>query len=221
MPVATICRKEANIMLDQLLRPLVEHPKRVWIVTTLTLLVGLVFTWPAVDSYLAASQQRASLLDDLQEGEAIAGRLNLYRQQMAKKSAELAALEQKVLSDDELEAFRSQLVEAVKGAGCKLRRVRISDPTSRVWYDQDDPLDSRARSEKDKKSPFKLQQRQLGLLVTGPLDKVFDLLARLGEQDRLIHSGNFVLRKSTEDPAHIELDLDLVLFNLVPAGKPQ
>jgi hypothetical protein len=181
----------------------------------------MVFTWPAVDFYLAAAQQRAQLLEDLQEGEEIAGKLQLYQSQVEKKNAQLSELEKRVLSADDLEAFREQLVEWVKSAGCKLRRVKLSDPNLRTWYDQDDPFDSRARTEKDKKSPYKLLQQQVGIQVTGPMDKIFEFLAKLSEQDRLIHTGNFVLRKSTEDNSLVEMDLDLILIDLIQESKPQ
>jgi Tfp pilus assembly protein PilO len=208
-------------MVDQILRQVLTHPKRVWIVITISLLVAMVFTWPAVDFYLAAAQQRAQLLDDLQEGEEIAGKLQLYQTQVEKKNAQLSELEKRVLSTEELDRFREQLVEGVKSAGCKLRRIKLSDPNLRTWYDQDDPFDSRARTEKDKKSPYKLQSLQLGVQVTGPMEKIFEFLAKLSEQDRLIHTGNFVLRKSTEDNNLVEMDLDLILFDLIQGEKPQ
>jgi hypothetical protein len=51
--------------------------------------------------------------------------------------------------------------------------------------------------------------------VTGPMDRVSDFLARLGEQDLLLHTGNLLLRRNPEQPQDVEMDLDLILFDLV------
>jgi hypothetical protein len=90
----------------------------------------------------------------------------------------------------------------------------------RPWYDDDHPLEIRSRTDKDIKTPFKLRQQSLNLLVTGPIDRVSDFLARLSEQDLLLHTGNLQLRRNTEDPRVVEMDLDLILFDLVQ-GEPQ
>ena len=39
------------MLLDSILRQLVEHPKRGWIVITATFVIGVVFTWPAADNF--------------------------------------------------------------------------------------------------------------------------------------------------------------------------
>ena len=208
-------------MVEQILRPLVEHPKRVWIVTILTCVIAVIFTWPTVDFYFAEAEERTRLLGELENGIELSQKLKLYEQQLDKKTVSLNVLEKKILSTKELEAFRNQLVDWVKSSGCKLRRIKIADPKIRLWYDEDDPFDSRARSDKEKKSPFRLQQTQLSVLVTGPMEKIVDFLGRVGEQDRTMHTGNFQLRKSTEDVSLVEMDLDLVLYDLLPAEKTQ
>ena len=206
-------------MIDQILRPVLEHPKRGWIVTIITFLIAVVFTWPAVDFYFAAAEKRVSLEGELQQSAEIAGKLDLYKKQTEKKNAVLQTLEKRILSTKELEQFREQLVEWVKASGCKLRRIKLAEPKSRTWYEEDDPFDSRTRSDKDKKSPFKLQSQQLSVLITGPLEKVVEFLSQLSEQERMMHTGNFQLRKSTEDNSLVEMDLDLILFDLLPGDK--
>jgi len=203
------------MMIDAILRPLVEHPKRGWIVITATFVIGVVFTWPAVDYYFAAADHRAQLTQELKEGAVTSGRLELYQKQLQRQTEKLRILEARALSSEQVEQFRDQVTEWVKESGCQLRRVRLGDVQLRPWYDEDHPLEQRARSEKDKKSPFRLRQQQLNLLVTGPMERVSDFLARLSEQDKLLHTGNLYLRRSTEDPRVVEMDLDLILFDLV------
>ncbi len=203
-------------MVETLLRRALAHPKRVWIVIFVTLGIGLLFTWPAVDSYSAAKELRAKLESELQEGEALAGKVELYQKQAEKKQAQLRELEAKALSPVQTEELRNQLVVMVKDSHCKLRRVRLGEASLRQWYDEDSPLESRQRPDTDKKSPFRLKTQPLNLAVTGNLTDVSDFLARLSQEERLIHTGEFKLRRSTEDKNLVELEMDLLLFDLVP-----
>ena len=202
-------------MVEPLLRRVLAHPKRVWIVIFLTLGIGLVFTWPAVDSYSAAKDRRAKLESELQEGEALVAKVDLYQRQAEKKQAQLQELEAKTLSPAEIEKLRSQLVVMVKESHCMVRRVRLGDSSLRQWYDEDSPLELRVRQESERKSAFRLKTQPLNLAITGNLNDVSDFLARLSQQDRLIHTGGFQLRKSTEDKNLMDLEIDLLFFDLV------
>ena len=203
------------MILDGILRPIVEHPKRGWIVITATFVIGVVFTWPAVDYYFAAAANHRQLIAEVEEGAATANRLVLYQNQLQKQTEKLRSLQERAISGDKVESFRGQVTEWVKASDCKLRRIKLSEPQLRPWYEDDHPLENRARTEKDTKTPFKLRQQSLNLLVTGPMDRVSDFLARLGEQELLLHTGNLLLRRNPEDPQLVELDLDLMLFDLV------
>ena len=202
-------------MIDTILRTFVEHPKRRWIVITTTFVIGVVFTWPAVDYYFAAVANHRQLLAEVDEGATTASRLDLYQKQLEKQTEKLRTLEAKALSPEGVERFRSQATEWVKESGCQLRRVKLGEVQLRPWYDDDHPLETQVRTEKDKKSPFKLRQQSLNLLVTGPVDKVSEFLARLSEKELLLHTGNLQLRRNSENPSLVEMDLDLVLFDLV------
>lgn len=203
-------------MVETFIRRVLAHPKRVWIVIALTLGIGLLFTWPAVDSYSAAKDHRTKLEGELQEGEALAGKVELYQKQAEKKQALLRELEAKALPPVEVDALRNQLVAMVKDSHCKLRRVRLGDASLRQWYDDDNPLEARTRPDSDKKSQFRLKTQPLHLAVTGNLTDVSDFLARLSQEERLIHTGRFQLRRSTEDKNLVELEIDLLLFDLAP-----
>jgi len=207
-------------MIDTILRPVVEHPKRGWIVITATFVIGVVFTWPAVDYYLAAAANRQKLLAEVEEGAATANRLGLYQKQLERQTEKLRTLEDRAMSPEKVEDFRNQVTEWAKESGCQLRRVKLAEVQIRPWYDDDHPLDVKPRTDKDTKTPFKLRQQSLNLLVTGPMERVSEFLARLSEQDLLLHTGNLQLRRNTEDPHVVEMDLDLILFDLVQ-GEPQ
>ncbi len=203
-------------MVESLLRSVLTHPKRVWIVISLTLGIGLLFSWPAVDSYSAAKEHRAKLESELQEGEALVGKVDLYQKQAEKKKAQLKLLEAKTLSPAQIEKLRSQLVVMVKESHCMVRRVRLGDSSLRQWYDEDSPLESRMRLDSEKKSEFRLRTQLLNLAITGNLTDVSEFLTKLSQQDRLIHTGGFQLRKSAEDKNLMDLEIDLLFFDLVP-----
>lgn len=209
-------------MIETALRGVVEHPKRGLIVITVTFVIGVVFGWPAVDDYFAAAENHRNLVAEVEEGAVTASRLGLYQKQLEKQTEKLRLLEARALSPDNLEEFRNEVTAWVKESGCQLRRVKLADPQLRQWYENDDPLETRPRSEKDAKTPFRLRQQPLSLLVTGEMEPVSQFLARLGKQDKLLHTGSLHLRRSTEVAGMVELDLELVLFDLVQgetAGK--
>jgi hypothetical protein len=208
------------MLFEGILRPVVEHPKRGWIVIIVTFVIGVVFTWPSVDYYLAAAAKHRKSVAEVEEGAGTANRLTLYQEQLELKSAKLQTLEVRSLSAEHVERFRSQVTEWVKESGCQLRRVKLAEAQFRPWYDDDQPLEAKTHSEKDTKTPFKLRQQNLNLLVTGPMNKVSTFLARLGEQDLLVHTSSLQLRRSSEAPQEVEMDLDLILFDLVQ-GEPQ
>ncbi len=209
-------------MIESALRHVVEHPKRGVIVITVTFVIGVVFGWPAVDDYFAAAENHRNLVAEVEEGAVTANRLTLYQKQLEKQTEKLRLLEARALSPENVEDFRNQVTGWVKESGCQLRRVKLADPHLRPWYENDHPLESRSKSEKDVKTPFRLRQQPLSLLVTGPMERVGEFLARLGEQDKLLHTGSLHLRRSTEEAGIVELDLELILFDLVQgdsAGK--
>jgi hypothetical protein len=210
-----------KMAIEGILRPVVEHPKRGWNVITATFVIGVVFTWPAVEYYFAAAANHRQLIAEVEEGAVTANRLGLYQNQLEKQTEKLRTLEDRALSPEKIERLRNQVTEWVKGSGCQLRRIKLAEAQLRPWFEDDHPLETRVRTEKDNKTPFKLRQQSLNLLITGAMDKVSEFLARLSEQDLLLHTGNLQLRRNTEDPNVVELDLDLILFDLVQGETPQ
>src|SRR3954467_2455449 len=112
---------------EGILRPIVEHPKRGWIVITATFVIGVVFTWPAVDYYFAAAANHRQLVAEVETGIATASRLGLYQNQLEKQTEKLGSLEARTLSPDKIERFRNQVTEWVKESGCQLRRVKLAE----------------------------------------------------------------------------------------------
>lgn len=209
-----------KMTMEMILRPFVEHPKRRWIVTIGTFLIAIAFVWPAVDYYFAAAEQRGKVANDLLEASELASKLGAYAKQLEKKTLELEAVAHRSLTADNVEQFRDGLVEHVKQSGCTLRRVKLAEPVARTWYENDNPLETKSRTDQESKTPFKLRQQQLSLQVSGGVDKVSEFLARLGECEEMLHTVNFQLRRSTEDPRLVEMDMELVLFGLVNGEQP-
>ena len=199
------------------LRAVLEHPKRVWIITILTLAILLVFAWPAVDSYSAATTAQSAALEKLEGAEEATARLEQYVGQLAKRQAQSLEMEKKLLTPAEIERLRNELIGMIRDAGCTARKIRLSDPITRIWFDEDNPLESKNRNDQDKKSPYRLKTQLLSLAVTGSLPNVHELLVKIADFDKLIHTGGFFLKKSVEDPSVVELELDLMMFDLIPA----
>lgn len=202
-------------MIEQTVRSIAEHPKKTWIVTILTVGFVLVFTWPAVDSYSAASQKRAAADSQIAEHADLAGRLEQFRSQLASRQLELTKAEDKALGESDVDAIRDKVVELVKGQGLRLRRIRLSDANTRAWYEKDNPLSTQVRSETEKKTPYKLRSQTLNVQVSGPMNNVVALMQDLGDIPHTVHAPGFQVRRSTEDANQIEMELDLAFFDLV------
>jgi len=199
-------------MLDRLM----THPKRKWIVTTGTLMTGLIFLLPAVDSFNAERSRCAELQAELAETGKEVGRLTDWRQLLARKTAELDSLERRAFTLDGAEQFRVELVDVVRRTGCTMRRIHLDQPRFRDWLEtEDNPLEDRPPKGADGETPFSLMTHQLALTVEGPLSSVQRLLSEIQSEDRMLHAASVSLRQSDGSAGRVTLDLELLLFDLL------
>jgi hypothetical protein len=200
---------------ETILRKMLTHPKRWWGVLIGSFGILLLFGLPLSDKYNELSGQRAELESALAQGKSLTQRAALYQKQTEKKKVELHGLEVQAISLEQVQRFRNAIVDLARDTGCTMRRIKLAEPSKRDWFEVDQPLQNRPHSDKEQKSPFKLQTQQLTVQVTGPLASISELLGKLMGMERMYEMSNFVLRRSTEDQNLVELDLELQLFDLV------
>jgi len=201
-------------MNDQVLREVLQHPKRHYGVIILTLLTGLVVVWPASDEYFAAKQRTSDATTKLEEARARISDLPRHQQIYEQKVAEVSVLEKRVISGKAAQDLQAQVTELGRKTGCSVRKARIGDAARRDWKENDHPLDAGRSSGAD--TPFRLETRQLSLLVTGPMTGLYEFLNELHKVDKLIHTRDVSIESSTDDGETAALRMTLMLFDLPP-----
>lgn len=199
---------------ESLLRAFLVHPRRGLFVIILTCVAGLLTLWPSVDEYLVLTEDCArtelSIAEAQQEIESIAS-LRMVAQEQA---GQVAKLRQQMLVVEDVHQFSSRLVELTRTAGCQLRRVDLGDVQKRKWQEQDHPLKAPASSDKAKETPYELRTQRVGLSITGPMDRVQALLGELSDLNKFVHTQSMQLKPATDERSEVNLDLELLFFDL-------
>jgi hypothetical protein len=204
---------------SQDLQILLNHPKRNWFIFGLCGALALLWGLPATEKYYELNSRETELQKKIAAGANEQKSLARSKQILSNKQTEVAALRAKTMSQENIQEFRDQIVGIARDSGCTMRRIKIADtPNKRDWYENDAPLDNRVHGEKEKKTPFKLQSQQLTVQVTGPMENVLQLLEKLATFDKLSETTTLNLKRSVEDQSLIEMDLEMLLFDLVKAG---
>ncbi len=203
--------------MDQLnLDRLITHPKRRWIVTTGTLLSGLLFLLPAVDSFSQERSRYADLSAELDAArEVIAGK-DQWQQRLQEQQERLEHLEACSVTEDELNDYRNWVTECVRHNGCQMRRIHVDEPVYRPWMNENDnPMEDRPPVDAEGETPWLLENRELTISVEGELSHVNKLLDELHTTDVLAHSSGVSVRRIDGTASTVALDLNLVLMNLI------
>lgn len=201
-------------MIDQLLRPALEHPKKHYGVIILTLLTGLVVVWPASDEYKAAKKRMSDAREQLEEAERTIATLPQYKQLHERKVAEVSVLEKRVVSQQAAKELRDWLIQLGRETGCTVRKSNLGDASTRPWKEEDHPLNGTRRHDSGGDTPFQLETRQVSLLVTGPMAGLYSFLEEIHQVDKLIHSQAVTIKSSNDDGTAASMGMNLKLFDL-------
>jgi hypothetical protein len=195
---------------------LITHPRRGWIVTTVTFVTGLLFLLPAIDSYNLEKARLDEICVELDKSRTEITRFESWQHRIEEQGELLKQLEARAFIGPQVEAFRTELVDLIRKSDCTMRRVRLSEPSYRGWLaDNDDPLLDQPPHNAEGETPYLLETRHLALSVEGALDRIQKLLGELHATDRLVHSASMSIRRADGGSNNVSLDIDLVLFNLL------
>ena len=195
---------------------LITHPKRRWIVTTGTLLSGLLFLLPAVDSFSQERSRYAELSEELKASRTLIGEKDHWQQRLQEQQQRLEHLEACSVTEDELNDYRNWVTECVRHNGCRMRHINVGEPVYRPWMNQnDDPKADRPPADAEGETPWLLENRELTISVEGDLNHINELLDELHTTDVLAHSSGVSVRRIDGTASGVALDLNLVLMNLI------
>ena len=200
--------------MTDLLYQLINHHARWWIVITGTGMIGLALLWPAVDDYLAAKSVQDELNESLEKTKQGVDRLDHFANLVSQKKSALEQLQAKAQSDKTVGQFRNRVVQLVRQSGCKMRRVRLAQPSRRRWRETDDPFIFKSVADAGAETQFDLRTQVLSISLTGSVKQISDFLTKIHQLDSFIHTMNLSLQRGHEGEESAALELDLLLLNL-------
>jgi Tfp pilus assembly protein PilO len=202
-------------MVDRLIRTIVEHPKRKLLVIILTFVTGVVFVLPAVEEYSAAQARQGTAREKLTEASGAAANLPQMQSALQKKKRELEELEQKAVSEKDVEHFRDELQKLIREVGCEMREVHIDEiPTKRPWMSNDSSLNTVSSGNAGPETPFVLVQWNARLRIEGPMGSIYKFLTRVSQLDRFMHARLVDMKRSETDENQTQLRMEVTLFDL-------
>jgi len=201
------------------IRRFCESTHRKLIVAIVSTLVGLVVLIPLVDDYFDKEESRRTLVDELDQARQTAKALPAYEERVAAIAQEVGEYEARSVSQKSISQYRSKLVDLIRGSDCKVRRLEVSAPTSRLWLENDNPLTNPVvKGSAVKKTPFTLVRRSVALTVDGTMDNVNSLLEKLHKEKTFAYPRRLDLRSVGHHDGAVAVELELWLFALERQG---
>jgi len=204
-------------MVDQLIRTIIEHPKRKLLVIILTGVMGVMFGLPAVEEYSAARSRTANAREKLQEASGTAANLPQLQAALDKRKKEVQELERKAVTEKDVDRLRvGGLQKLIRDAGCEMRQVQIDEqPTKRDWRSNDSPLRGSPLGDPGQETPFQLHQWTARLQIEGPMVNIYKFLQQINQMDRFIHTTKVEMQRSETNENMTQLRMEMMLFDLV------
>jgi hypothetical protein len=109
-------------------------------------------------------------------------------------------------------------MELGRQTGCIVLGAQLTEPSSRVWNENDHPLSGTGLKNKGAETPFQLETRQLTLSISGPMSGLYAFLEGLHRVEKVIHAREMAIKggnsKDGTDKDTGTLDMKLLLFDL-------
>ena len=191
-----------------------HDPQRRKIVITLSCGLALLALWFSADEYRAVRGERAQLGRLVDEAEQQISRLDALQKRAAEQAELTGELEQRTVSDDDIHEFRNTVSDISRRSGCRILRMELAEPMRRPWREDDHPLEIKPASKKATETPYQLRSQRLSLVLSGPVNSIYDLLGELRKTDKAIHTQSLRLRPADADRHEALLELEILLFDL-------
>ena len=133
-------------------------------------------------------------------------------------AAEAAA---QLVPQTKVHPFRNALIDLALQAGCKVRQVEAG---TRSVHDFDKSARIRAAIADGQngalpfRTPYALAIQPVHLTLVGGLGNLESFLAKLSQTNGLVHTQRITLKPDRGDPALVELEMMIEVFDLLPAG---
>jgi len=197
------------------IRKFCESSHRKLIVVIVSTLAGLVVLIPLADDYFDKKESRRTLAEELDRARQTAKMLPDYEKRLTSLNQELGEYEVRSVSQKSISQYRSKLVELIRDSDCKVRRIEVSNPTSRPWFANDDPLKKPvAKGSESKKTPFTLFRTSVALTLDGTMDNINGFLEKLHKEKTFAYPRRLELHGAGHQGGSVAIELELWLFAL-------
>lgn len=202
-------------MNDSILHSFCGSKHRKLIVAIATTLLGLLVWLPVTDDYFDKRESRRTLKDDLDRARETEKLLPAFEQRVVEMQEKVAILESQTVSAEEVSQYRTNLLEIIQQAGCRMRRLEVETPTHRPWIHDDDPLLWTAATKTSGKSPFQLERHNVNLTIDGDMTSILSLLDQLDKDKTIDYPRRLQLHSNRGRTDTATLEMELWLFALV------
>jgi Tfp pilus assembly protein PilO len=203
-------------MVENIVRTIVEHPRRKVLVIILTLVTGVMFGLFAVEEYSAAHARMSGARQKLDEASGTAANLPQMRTALDRTQREVQELERKAITQKDLEHLRDgELQKLIRETGCEMRQMSIDEvPMKRDWRSNDSPLRGTPIGDAGQPTPFVLMQWNARLQIEGRSHSIYKFLERISQMDRFIQARSVQMQRSETNENMTQLRMEITLFDL-------
>jgi hypothetical protein len=202
-------------MIEQALRRFCESKHRGKIVIAGTFIVGLLLVLPLVDSIRAGSEEKETLLTELESARIVASDIQTFERRVNEKLAQLKSLDARTVDDATLPKLRGDLIDFAKG-NCSIRRFNVGAVSSCPWK----PGQSPVATTFDKKpggpdSGFTLEWRPVNLSLSGSSASLRSMVEKIASSGMFLHIKSLEMYPSSPKRDSLTLDMEIWYFTLV------
>lgn len=187
-----------------------DHPRRNLGVGAISALLFLVVGLPAYDEVGRAQESEKNLRTELREVKHSVQSIDALKTRLAASNSDASA-EQAITTEVALN-LRESVVNAIRSRSCRLVRVTLGDPVSRVWGENDDPFSPNTPEDSDD-SELQLITQKLNLTVNGTMPKLSHLIQDVAKLHPLAVPTRMVIKRNGQNE-ELNLDFELTMIHL-------
>ena len=186
------------------------------IVTSLSLLAIIVFAAPWVDEYFRLRADAA----ELTELEARSAELQERNRQLdrieRKLTRNLADLRSRSIDPTKTEQVRERIVEIVRQAGGRIRKLELASGERRNWAVENDNVHNSTMPIYGEESAFELHTHTVELQIDGSLNSIQTILHEITDQGWLMTTKELNITPTSVRESPVTTELQLMLYGLAP-----
>ena len=191
------------------------------IVASGSLLAIIVIGIPLADDYFGLRREAAEFAELQSQLAQNQSRDLRFGQIQSKLAEELSALSDRSIDPTKMHWVRETLVDIVRTAGGRLRRLEIPDGDTRRWaMRQDDPRQETVPLYEEE-SEFVLHTHRVELQADGSLETIHKIVSDIYNQGWLMSTKVLTARPTGIQESPVTIELQLVLYGLAPSEQDQ